>query len=1738
MKSLRRNIFFILVFTMLLTALCVLGVGAETYNDDATAVAAGAVARVGEAGGEYFTSLPEAVAAAPDGGTVTLIADTTFDESIAITKNLTLTGTGTATFAGAGTVCTDEAAHAFNVSAAVNFTINGDVAVTSGTPQHVLIHITAAANVTVGGNAELTVTGSNNKSYVIWHTDGAGATVTVADNASLAAAGGRTIETNRGKVTFRMTGGTLGGSYGLLFCPTSAYKDAGGTAMLMEISGGTIETANNPIHLDGQDNSAAGTVTVRISNATLKCNGANNACIRSYAGTNVDIQIGAGSVLTSTGIGIYLPNDTKGTLTISDGTVTAAKSGLYFQNTASVSVELSGGAINATNEGILIQNTATITVAMSGGSITSSAKSGISMSSTGKCSFNITGGSIISEPATGSAAIWFNPANNKAYDDCVLTVDGATLQGGLYAICCSGYTTAATEAYITIIIRESDPARPTVLKAVTADNAGARTIRMVDGSQVDLTISGGSISTTAKGDSLIYGSGAIGHTKLTLSGGDFTPGNTGSAHLFLNNGRTFDVTLSGSFNTGEGQTGSYSVPATSVFCSGGGTTNITSTASITSTKVIFRSQLGVMNLTINDGVLSSTSNIAYVTYAGGGEGTLNCTINGGDLTTNNKANMFDARAGEMNFNVYGGILHDGSYMFSYRDFDDSASVAYVARGWTVINMSSGYISTNCSVFVSWKASEANLHVVKGDITCTTTAQEMFMFARWDKPGTYNDGTATSEFIIEGGNFHFTNAGKTLYTAVIGVKGTSTAIVTITGGTLDGGNYGIRARASTRLDITMKGGTITSCTATNGTTTQAGSVIYSETATTNLNLTGGTLKAPAGNCGINIKDGVNATIEIGGTFTIDAKGGTGIVRWASSNGSTLNLNFRSGTVIADSCFGFYNVNDEGAVNIYGGLFIQTADSKVAVFECDGADSNIYGGIFVQSLKAGGNVFYCNNTKPTLHVYGCTAFGARALITNKGAGTPSTKPGESLDATYSAGAPVMSAGAGVRLEEGSNGLRFISTIDGATVAALNDLADAGSVSFGTLIFPAAYLDDLTYYTHDTIPKYLDIAANNGLISDGNGGYTIRAAIVNLKTVNYDREFVAIAYVKYKVEGNVYYRYSALHRLQTARSMTQVARLALLDTKEAQTGSYIHESTVGSGFSKYSAAQQNLLTAYGPDLTVKTIDIYMITGQSNGSGYSHFGSEFRADHAKYTAGFSHVLYSGYACSATGSNPLRHGTLIPTPTVAGFGRTDDYIGAELGLAEALSAYYNETTGKTAAILKYADGGTYLSDNVGGSSARQGNWTSPTYLAAHGATDEILSGNLYRNFIRLVEETVAYYRVLGYEVNLCGMFWMQGCAERNYYNAIPALGNEAAVASPTVDEVNALYTTLFQTLVSDTRNDLGRILGKDLSDMPVIAGSISEAFGTIQSTNQTNFVNMQANMVNEADHTYLLPETRYLVTGTDSSDTAHYSVDDMIYAGNKLGERFLTLAGNGSYIQEPAEEDYVAMVFDGSEYTYFTDLAYAINTAPDGSIVYQLRDVTLYGPLNIATFHTDVVFEGNGFKIDSYSLGHSMKVIGSSTNITFNNMKLINHRDGVNNAYVIYMYAGATLNITGEETYFESYRYGIVINQASTVNISGGTFTTRLGSEIASAAIYVGSASTVTVTGGNFNGVKNGAAFNIETGAANVTISGGTFTPGETASYVIYNKSTTATLTVSDAVLIAGTKGTVYNAGSGTETY
>ncbi|MBO5355666.1 MAG: hypothetical protein J6B09_06335, partial [Clostridia bacterium] len=133
MKVTLRKVLLLTLFVLVLTALFVVGANAATLNstdnaditDDATAVTAGAVARVGDAGGAYYTTLQGAITAAnasESGGTITLLADVTISElaeTMPISKPITIDGTNATN--GKHKISATGAVNLFAVSA--NFTL-------------------------------------------------------------------------------------------------------------------------------------------------------------------------------------------------------------------------------------------------------------------------------------------------------------------------------------------------------------------------------------------------------------------------------------------------------------------------------------------------------------------------------------------------------------------------------------------------------------------------------------------------------------------------------------------------------------------------------------------------------------------------------------------------------------------------------------------------------------------------------------------------------------------------------------------------------------------------------------------------------------------------------------------------------------------------------------------------------------------------------------------------------------------------------------------------------------------------------------------------------------------------------------------------------------------------------------------------------------------------------------------------------------------------------------------------------------------------------------------------------------------------------------------------------------------------------------------------------------------------------------------------------------------------------
>ena len=495
---------------------------------------------------------------------------------------------------------------------------------------------------------------------------------------------------------------------------------------------------------------------------------------------------------------------------------------------------------------------------------------------------------------------------------------------------------------------------------------------------------------------------------------------------------------------------------------------------------------------------------------------------------------------------------------------------------------------------------------------------------------------------------------------------------------------------------------------------------------------------------------------------------------------------------------------------------------------------------------------------------------------------------------------------------------------------------------------------------------------------------------------------------------------------------------------------------------------------------IDLYLIAGQSNGTGFSKLTNEFYTSDPLFVKGYSNVLYSGNSVSTYENSTIAYYPRVLTicKTKAGYGKTAEYCGPELGMAKALSSYYNADTGRMAGIVKFAAGGTNLSDVTTGRYAAAGNWTPPSYIQKYGAKGS-MSGGLYKKFIDQVKTSIAEYEAHGYTVEIKGVFWMQGESDSK------------------LSDITSKYPELFEYLVKDMRSDLGSMVKKDLSALPIVVGEISDAYNITHLPTSNAFVKMQNEMIKDMQNVYTVNSSVFGV-GTDGSDASHWTPDDIYYIGQMVGNKFMEVCN----IASPSWGASVAALYDsaGTLLGSYSSLAYAINSAPEGAVVKLLSDITLYGNLNINNRNL-VTVDGNGHKITSYSNTHGVRLVGC--NVKFVNFEFY-HKNNGSGAYGIYVYEGAKMIF--ESGSINASCYGIVVNQDCEITINGGSFTTRTTSSGEYGVLYISYGGSPAPTKKN---------------SSKITINGGTFTAGKNfpAIYVKNNANTTATVTVNGAI-------------------
>ncbi len=317
--------------------------------------------------------------------------------------------------------------------------------------------------------------------------------------------------------------------------------------------------------------------------------------------------------------------------------------------------------------------------------------------------------------------------------------------------------------------------------------------------------------------------------------------------------------------------------------------------------------------------------------------------------------------------------------------------------------------------------------------------------------------------------------------------------------------------------------------------------------------------------------------------------------------------------------------------------------------------------------------------------------------------------------------------------------------------------------------------------------------------------------------------------------------------------------------------------------------------PPVKKKSIDVYLILGQSNASGYTNIDTSVLSKlWPTYSLGVKNVIYSGRAESTLNVNTENVSTKVNEinywPLVKpGYGRNDGTtMGPEVGMAKAIGdAYYNSSTGKEAAIIKYAHGGTALLNNTGGENAANGNWVSPTYAESKNLdySDDSLTGGLYRDAVAYIENRIVDLQNRGYnDIKIKGIFWMQGESDRS---------------NPTE------YETAFKAFGNDLRTDLYDIMykltgKKDISVKltPIMIGEISRTTGSASdSSKATNaaFIAKQNEIATKMVNVYVINSSKYdvntWVNGENQKvqDGWHWNTSDMYNIGLDVGECILT---------------------------------------------------------------------------------------------------------------------------------------------------------------------------------------------------------------------------------------------------------
>lgn len=336
-------------------------------------------------------------------------------------------------------------------------------------------------------------------------------------------------------------------------------------------------------------------------------------------------------------------------------------------------------------------------------------------------------------------------------------------------------------------------------------------------------------------------------------------------------------------------------------------------------------------------------------------------------------------------------------------------------------------------------------------------------------------------------------------------------------------------------------------------------------------------------------------------------------------------------------------------------------------------------------------------------------------------------------------------------------------------------------------------------------------------------------------------------------------------------------------------------------------------------KTIDMYLIAGQSNAAGYSSKGR-------KLDGVFENVSYAGEVDRYRSNGNASQSYLeypFQSAVKEGLGRASGFVGPEYGIAEKLNEKYKG--GHKALVFKSAAGGTSIRGNqIAGQNGDFGNWCSRSQWGGGSVSVSSPMGVQYQRFVDNFTSVYTQLTEHGYIVKVQGMAWMQG---------------EADLDAPQE------YGTLLEAFITDIRADLIAVTGDDtLSSMPFVIGEIATSFANANNPQVPPFIEVQRSVAQKMDNVYTVATDDLIIVDTDGtvvgSDEYHFTKQDQRILGNRFGDvllqnarwddAYVSTSAGGTIEQEfnddkteltitvQADEGYVlkSLTFDGRNVT------------------------------------------------------------------------------------------------------------------------------------------------------------------------------------------------------------------------------